>query len=74
MRSGKAYYRLSRGRNNVFLEGVITPFIKCFHAQQLQQSTLRTLAMIKTVNLIYISTTYLAQTFDLHVRMFTRLH
>ena len=65
---------MPKKRNNAFPKGVIMPFIKYFHAQHLLNLTLRTLAIIKTVNLIYISTAYFAQTFDLYVRMFIRLH
>ena len=48
-------------RNNAFPKGIITPFIKDFHAIHLT---------LKTVKLIYISTTYLAQTFDLYLHIY----
>ena len=65
---------MPKRRNNAFPKGVIMPFIKYFHAQHLLKLTLRTLAIITTANLIYISTAYLAQTFDLYLRVLTRLH
>ena len=63
-------------RNNAFPKAVITPFINYFHAQHLLNICLilRTLAIIKIVNLVYIGTAYLAQIFDLYVRMFRMLH
>ena len=48
-------------RNNAFPKGIITPFIKDFHAIHLT---------LKNVKLIYISTTYLAQTFDLYLHIY----
>ena len=44
------------------------PFIKYFHALHLLKSeSSRWRTLLKIVNMIYISTTYLAQTFDIYV-------